>query len=119
MTQASSIDIASARILRHVEVSADDGWWVPAAHWFSQKVSPLTGSWQHVRCFNGIVVKACMLYGRDGWFDVYYQPISGVTEWFKPKRWFRSAEDMDGDVAAVQAYKASLTKSPLRGLAHG
>ncbi|WP_291517410.1 hypothetical protein [Acidovorax sp.] len=111
--------IASERISRHVEVSAEDGWWVSSDQWFSQKVSPLTGSWQQVRCFNGIVVNACRLYGRDGWWDGNYKPVDGVTEWFKPKRWFNAADDIEGDVAAVQAYKASLSKSPLRGVVHG
>lgn len=111
--------IASERIRKSVEVSEDDGWWVPSDQWFSQKVSPLTGNWQHVRCFNGIVVKACMLYGRDGWWDGNYQPVDGVTEWFKPKRWFKTADDIEGDVDAVQAYKASFSKSPLREVVHG
>lgn len=116
---ADCLSIASERISRQVEVHAEDGWWVPSSQWFSQKVSPLTGSWQHVRCFNGIVVKACVLSGRGGWWDGNYKPVDGVTEWLKPKRWFKAADDMEGDLAAVAAYKASLNKSPLRGVVHG
>lgn len=116
---ADCLEIASEHIPRPAEAAAGEGWWVPVNQWFAQKVSPSTGSWQQVRCFNGIVVKACMLYGKDGWWDGNYCPVSGVIEWFKPKRWFQSADDIEGDVSAVQAYKDSLLKSPLREVANG
>jgi len=107
--------IASERIPRHEAVCVDDGWWVPVDQWPLQNIFPLSASWQLVRCFNGIVVRACILSGRTGWWDGKYKAVGGVTEWFKPKRWFRTVDDIEGDVAAVQAYKASFPRFALRG----
>lgn len=99
------------------EVAQNDGWWVPVEQFFQQKVLPLTGTWQKVRCHTGIIVEACQLYGYEdeGWQDSGYQTVDGVTEWLKPSEWFRGPDDMVGDIAAMEAYKASLPKSPLRG----
>ena len=95
-------------------VADSEGWWVPVDQFYGQKVLPITGAWQKVRGHTGIIIKACLMAGKDGWRDGDYEVVDGVTEWLKPARWFRGADDLTGDIAAVTAYKAGLSRSPLR-----
>ncbi len=98
------------------EATDESGWWVPAEHWFKQKLWSQTGCWQQVRCADGRVLKACILSGRNGWWNGNYEPVAGVVEWFKPARWFSGLEDMAGKEAEWSAYKAQTfaDRSPLR-----
>lgn len=96
------------------------GWWVPACEWDEQKVYPQTGVWEVVKTKKGKIVKACNLYGRDGWWNGNYEPVRGVVEWFKNDTWFSSREDKIGKVAEYQAYKAEVLSGGLsfRGYKH-
>lgn len=93
------------------------GWWVPAVQFYQQKVFPITGSWQKIRRKNGDIVEACILAGYSGWHDGNYEPITGVSEWMKPARWFSDSEDMIGDLDAINACKSKQYRSPLRKVA--
>lgn len=95
------------------------GWWVPAAHWFEQRLWPHTGCWQQVKCADGTVKKACVLYGYNGWWDTNYRQVSQVVGWLKPTEWFQGPEDMVGKEAEWHAYRnaAFENKSPLRAVA--
>lgn len=96
------------------------GWWVPATEWDEQKVYPQTGTWEFVKTKGGKVIKACQLYGRDGWWDTNYEPIKNVTRWFKNDTWFASEEDKAGKVEEYRAHKAKVLSEGLsfRGYKH-
>jgi len=98
------------------EENTEAGWWVPSGHWFEQKLWPLTGCWQQVRCADGSTIQACILSGRNGWWDGNYEPVPGVVEWFKPSKWFAGPNDMSGKEVEWIAYKAEAfsNRSPLR-----
>lgn len=111
------LDIAQDHVpVKKVEVAPNEGWWVPDTQFYGQKAIPLTGSWQKVRCHTGVIVEACLLAGQDGWYNGNYEPVDGVREWLKPALWFRGPDDLVGDIEAIDAYKASLPKSLLRGV---
>lgn len=96
----------------------EPGWWVPADDWFKQRLWPLTGCWQQIRCADGRQLQACMLSGREGWWNQNYEPVPNVVEWFRPAAWFDGPDDIHGNVAKWKGYVAAAfaNRSPLRGL---
>ncbi len=97
------------------EQNAVNGWWVPVGHWHEQRLWAKTGVWCTVRNSKGEIHKACILYGRDGWWDRNYEPVRKVVDWFKPAEWFEGANDMNGKEVAWKAYRASVVgQSPFR-----
>lgn len=92
------------------------GWWVPANDWFKQKLWSATGCWQRVRRENGVQLQACVLSGRDGWWDGNYEPVVDVAEWLKPAKWFDNPQDLVGKVAEWDAYLTAVfaNRSALR-----
>lgn len=88
----------------HIET--ETGWWVPETYFCKQTLLPTTGSWQTVMDANGKILKAVMIYGRNGWWDSSYSPIH-VSKWLKPKKWFHNSEDTIGRRDELEAYKKS------------
>lgn len=54
---------------------------------------------------------ACVLSGRNGWWDGNYEPDVGAIEWLKPAKWFAGPSDTDGKLAEWNAYMADALAS--------
>lgn len=91
--------------MRDVNDDERVGWWVPADDWFKQRIWSVTGCWQLVRLANGDQLMACILSGREGWWNGNYEPINDVVEWLKPSKWFAGPHDQVGKVAEWSEYR--------------
>lgn len=86
------------------------GWWVPVSQYWQQTLLPRDGCWQTVRSADGTEHLALVLAGDSRWRGADYLQIPGVTEWLKPSAWFRSADDLVGDVEKMRGRRRSIER---------
>lgn len=65
--------------------------------YWQQTLLPRSGCMQAVRTADGTEHQALILAGSSGWRDGGYKVVPGIVEWFKPAKWFCSADDLVGD----------------------